>query len=119
MYVARSHLALQPVDAAAAQAVLKPFLAIEPAPPSARAAAALATYLSSSGSARAAAVDEVRDLVLEVEGDDVEADVEGPTRVLAGTIFILEKENEEAVATLTEGAAKADLEWWVNPVVLG
>ncbi|WOO77444.1 Coatomer subunit epsilon [Vanrija pseudolonga] len=110
VYVARSHLALQPADAAAAQAVLKPFLAVEPAPPSARAASALATYLSSTGTSRAAAVDEVRDLVLEVEGDAVEADVEGPTRALAGTIFILEKENEEAVATLTEGAAKADLE---------
>ncbi|TXT15862.1 hypothetical protein VHUM_00365 [Vanrija humicola] len=110
VYVARAHLALQPAQVVEAQAVLAPFLAVEPAPPSARAASALATYLSSSGAERAAAVDEVRDLVLEVEGDDVEADVEGPTRVLAGTIFILEKENEEAVATLTEGAAKSDLE---------
>jgi coatomer protein complex subunit epsilon len=30
---------------------------------------------------------------------------------LAGTVFILEGENEEAVATLTEGAAKTDIEW--------
>ncbi|KAL1412833.1 hypothetical protein Q8F55_000582 [Vanrija albida] len=110
VYVARAHLALQPAQAREAAAVLAPLLALSPAPPSARAAAALATYLSSSGQERAAAVDEVRDLVLEVEGDEVEADVEGPTRVLAGTIFVLEKENEEAVATLTEGAAKTDLE---------
>jgi coatomer protein complex subunit epsilon len=32
-------------------------------------------------------------------------------RVVAGSLFVLEGEIEEAVATLTEGAAKDDLEW--------
>lgn len=55
----------------------------------------------------------MRDLVLEVEGGDgAEAEVEeGIVRVMAGSVFYLEKEVEEAVATLTEGNAKADLEW--------
>lgn len=62
-------------------------------------------------------VDEVRDLVLEYEaesGDDIDEEKkveEGVVRVMAGSIFILEGEKEEAVATLTEGTAKSDLEW--------
>lgn len=75
---------------------------------------ALANYLS--GDDKAARVDEVRDLVIEVESNEGEADdgeesTEGVVRVIAGTVFILEGENEEAVATLTEGRAKEDLEW--------
>ena len=45
------------------------------------------------------------------EGDEEQKVEEGLVRVVAATIFILEKENEEAVATLTEGSAKTDLEW--------
>jgi len=44
----------------------------------------------------------------EVEGEE---SYEGIVRVVAGTVFVLEGENEEAVATLTEGKAKEDLEW--------
>lgn len=40
-----------------------------------------------------------------------EESFEGVVRVIAGTVFVLEGENEEAVATLTEGKAKEDLEW--------
>jgi coatomer protein complex subunit epsilon len=47
----------------------------------------------------------------EGEADDGEESTEGVVRVIAGTVFILEGENEEAVATLTEGRAKEDLEW--------
>lgn len=54
-------------------------------------------------------VEEIRDLVLECEdGNDEE---EKTVRAIAATVFILVGENEEAVATLIEGAAKDDLEW--------
>lgn len=48
--------------------------------------------------------------MIETEGSE-ESVEEGFVRTLAGTVFILEGENEEAVATLTEGAAKTDIEW--------
>lgn len=108
MYVARAHLALSPPAISAAEAVLKPFLALDPRPPAASAAAALASYLGGDEDA----VDSVRDLVIEVEGGEVgEEWEEGMVRALAGTIFILDKENEEAVATLNEGKGHEDLEW--------
>ncbi len=106
MYVARAHLALSPPAVSAAQGVLGPFL--DDSSPAASAAAALATYLGGSSEA----VDSVRDLVIEVEGGEVgEGWEEGTVRALAGTIFILEKEYEEAVATLNEGKGREDLEW--------
>jgi coatomer protein complex subunit epsilon len=51
--------------------------------------------------------------VIELEGAEEgdEKTEEGFVRTLAGTVFVLEGENEEAVATLTEGAAKSDIEW--------
>ncbi len=52
----------------------------------------------------------MRDLVIECEGEGKE-DEERVVRVIAGSMFVLEKEVEEAVATLTEGSAKTDLEW--------
>ncbi|GMK55192.1 hypothetical protein CspeluHIS016_0202480 [Cutaneotrichosporon spelunceum] len=107
VYVARAHLALSPPAISAAEAVLKPFLALDPRPPAASAAAALASYLGGDEDA----VDSVRDLVIEVEGGEVgEEWEEGMVRALAGTIFILDKENEEAVATLNEGKGHEDLE---------
>lgn len=85
--------------------------------PAAKAVAALATYLDPSSSGKEGVVDEVRDMCLEYEFEgevDEEKKVEeGVVRVVAGTIFILEGEKEEAVATLTEGSAKSDLEWYV------
>lgn len=108
VYVARAHLALNPPNRSAAEAVLKPFLSLDPAPPSARAAIALSDFIGGEPTA----VDEVRDLVIEVEGGDVgEEWEEGCVRALAGTIFVLEKEHEEAIATLNEGQGKEDLEW--------
>lgn len=47
----------------------------------------------------------------EEEGSEERKIEEGVVRVMAGTLFILEGEKEEAVATLTEGSAKTDLEW--------
>lgn len=59
--------------------------------------------------AREEKVEEIRDLVLECEGGN--DDEEKTVRAIAASVFILVGENEEAVATLTEGAAKDDLEW--------
>lgn len=58
--------------------------------------------------AREEKVEEIRDLVLECEGGN--DDEEKTVRAIAASVFILVGENEEAVATLTEGAAKDDLE---------
>lgn len=93
---------------AEAQAVLGPFVALNPAPPAALAAGALSGYIGGDKGA----ADVVRDLVIEVEGGELgETWEEGCVRALAGTIFILEGENEEAVATLNEGQGREDLEW--------
>lgn len=88
--------------------MIKPFL---PAP-SAKATDAFIRYISSTSS-KEGIVDELRDLVIELEGAEEgnEQIEEGLVRTLAGTVFVLEGENEEAVATLTEGAAKSDIEW--------
>lgn len=115
LYVARSHLATRPVNSSAAKSVLEPYAASSPA---AKAVLALADYLS-GGETSSAKVDEVRDLVLEFEGGEEEGEdtqraaEESVVRVVAGTMFVLEDEVEEAVATLTEGSAKSDLEWYV------
>lgn len=105
MYVARSYLALRPALVENALSVLAPFTSLEPAPLAARAAEALARYQSTKSED---AVEGVRDLVIEVEsGDSVD---EGLVRVLAGTVFLLAGETEEAVATLNDGAGREDLE---------
>lgn len=94
--------------------MLSSYLSLDPAPPSAKAVNALAGYLG--GGDGASKLEEVRDLVLEFEGegDEESKEEEKVVRVVAGTMFILEKENEEAVATLTEGVANSDLEWSVH-----
>jgi coatomer protein complex subunit epsilon len=56
----------------------------------------------------------LRDLVLEFEGEEVNEEVREEERVVrccAGSAFILQGEVEEAVATLTEGCGKTELEW--------
>ena len=55
----------------------------------------------------------MRDLVIECEGE-ADEDEEKVVRVIAGSVFVLEGEVEEAVATLNEGCAKTDLEWSVD-----
>jgi coatomer protein complex subunit epsilon len=111
LYAARSHLALSPPSTSSAISILSTHLDTSLA---AKAVTALANYVA--GSDKSTRVDEVRDLVIETEGaeDDGEGSrnaEESVVRVAAATIFILEGENEEAVATLTEGSAKEDLEW--------
>ncbi|KAK4685198.1 coatomer subunit epsilon, partial [Tremellales sp. Uapishka_1] len=106
LYVARSHLALSPASSSSAQAVLAPFLSLSTPPLSAKAVSLFSEYLSQRSEDK---IEEIRDLVLECEGGEDE-DEERVVRVVAASIFILEKEVEEAVATLTEGVAKTDLE---------
>lgn len=107
LYAARSHLATYPPNFSAAKDVLSSHTDA----PAAKAVLALAGYLADDD--KPARVDEARDLVIEAEGADQEEEesLEGVIRVVAGTVFVLEGENEEAVATLTEGRAKEDLEW--------
>jgi hypothetical protein len=108
IYVARSHLALSPPQAKEASSAIQPFTST----PAGKATDAFIRYISGSGGE--GAVDELRDVVIELEGGEDEGNQkveEGIVRTLAGTVFILEGENEEAVATLTEGAAKTDIEW--------
>ncbi|OCF45979.1 hypothetical protein I317_00067 [Kwoniella heveanensis CBS 569] len=105
LYIARAHLASSPPATSSATTILELFLSAEPAPLSAKAVSAFASYLSGEKDK----VDEIRDLVLEVEGAEDEVE-EATVRVVAGSVFVLEGENEEAIATLTEGVAKTDLE---------
>lgn len=105
LYAARSHLALSPPNTPAAKELVS-----SAETPGAKAVLALGRYLADED--KAARVDEVRDLVIESEGADEEEETEEAViRAIAGTVFILEGENEEAIATLTEGKAKEDLEW--------
>ncbi|WVQ83097.1 hypothetical protein IAT38_005235 [Cryptococcus sp. DSM 104549] len=108
LYIARSHLALSPPSVSSARAILAPFLSHDPSPLSARAVDVFAAYVGAGEADKEKYVEEIRDIVLECE--DGEDDEERTVRTIAGGLFILAGENEEAVATLTEGAAKEDLE---------
>nr|ODN93954.1 hypothetical protein L203_00122 [Cryptococcus depauperatus CBS 7841] len=108
LYIARCHLALTPPAPTAAHSVLAPFLSLNPAPISARSVAAFSSFLEADADEKEQRVEEIRDLVLEVEGGDESE--ESTVRIIAASVFILIGEKEEAVATLTEGAAKQDLE---------
>lgn len=56
------------------------------------------------------ALDELRDLCLEIEGEDVEDDVKGLVRCTAAAAFVQEGENEEALETLEAGTSTHNLE---------
>ncbi|PPQ98249.1 hypothetical protein CVT26_003420 [Gymnopilus dilepis] len=76
-----------------------------------KAVASLARYVAASGSEQAeAALEELRDLSVEIEGDDIEGDDKDKAlvRVLAGTAFARAGEVEEALETL--GTETEDLE---------
>lgn len=122
IYVARSYLALSPPNPADASTAIKPFLSSSSSSsPAAKAVDAFIRYRSAAaGNTKEGVLDELRDLVIETEGseEDESKVEEGFVRTLAGTVFILEGENEEAVATLTEGVAKTDIEWYVPSPLL-
>jgi coatomer protein complex subunit epsilon len=87
-----------------------------------KAAAALARYVGSTDSSAAeAALEEMRDLSAEIEGDDSEATErqKGLVRVLAGTAFARAKEIEEALETLGAGSdSSRNLEAYVLFLIL-
>jgi coatomer subunit epsilon len=56
------------------------------------------------------ALDELRDLCIEIEGEDVEEDVKGLVRCTAAVAFVQEGENEEALETLEAGTSTHNLE---------
>ncbi|CAE6340110.1 unnamed protein product [Rhizoctonia solani] len=100
LYTARSHIALR--DPASALAILPE----TDSEPSIKAVRALAHYLQGQDSA--AALEELRDASLEVEGE--EGPLNGIVKVVAATAFLLEGEVEEALTTLGAGAGTRDIE---------
>lgn len=104
LYAARANLALGSTSAA------QSLLSGPSDAPRFKAVKVFADYLESKDEGK---VDEIRDLVLEFDGEEAEeVNVdEAVVRAMAGTVFILAGENEEAVATLSEGCGKRDLEW--------
>lgn len=79
-----------------------------------KAVGALAKYVEAEASERGgeSVVEELRDLCVEIEGDDAEADEreKGLVRVLAGTAFTRAGEVEEALETLGAGTQHENLE---------
>lgn len=78
---------------------------------SVRAASSLARYVGASDvTAKESALEELRDLSVEIEGDDIEGDERDKAlvKVLAGTAFARAGEIEEALETL--GTDTEDLE---------
>jgi len=105
IYIARSHIALS--DPAKALDIL-PEDSTEPA---IRAVRALATYVqdTASGSETESVLEELRDLCIEIEGEE---DVEGVevVKVAAATAFFQEGELEEALTTLGAGTGAKEPE---------
>lgn len=84
-----------------------------------RAARALARYVEAAPSGadeKDTALEELRDLCVEIEGDDVDVSetARGQVRVLAGTAFAREGEVEEALETLGVGSSSENLEAYVQ-----
>ncbi|KAH9932668.1 coatomer epsilon subunit-domain-containing protein [Amylocystis lapponica] len=78
-----------------------------------KAVGALARWMEATGAAeKDASLEELRDLCVEIEGEDAEADekAKGIVRVLAGTAFALAGEIEEALETLGAGTNTDNLE---------
>ncbi|KAJ3555155.1 hypothetical protein NM688_g2734 [Phlebia brevispora] len=107
IYQARAHIALENPKAA---------LAVIPHGSenvAVRAVAALARYTGATKDAeKDAALEELRDLAVEIEGEDVEGDEKDKwlVRTLAGTAFARAGEVEEALETLGAGSNTQSLE---------
>lgn len=110
IYQARAHIALNDPKAA---------LNLIPADSenvALKAVAALARYVSSEAAEQETILEELRDLAVEIEGDDVEGSGKDKAlvRVLAGTAFARAGEVEEALETLGVSTETEDLEAYVN-----
>lgn len=82
-----------------------------------RSVAALARFVAADAEEpRDAALEELRDLSVEIEGDDAEATAweKGVVRVLAGTAFARAGEIEEALEILGAGNDTQNLEAYVS-----
>jgi len=107
VYQARAHIALNDPSAA---------LKLVPGDTedvSLRGVAALARYVDATDeTAKDAALEELRDLCVEIEGEDAEADQKEKdlVKVLAGTAFAIAGEVEEALETLGAGSSTENLE---------
>lgn len=111
LYAARAHLALPSRDTTSALSVLEPALTADEPAASVRAVKSFAEYLQAED--KSSKVEELRDLVLEYDAEEVNDETREEERIvrsIAGTVFIVEKEVEEAVTTLSEGCGKTDLE---------
>lgn len=113
----RSHIALK--DCPAALSLLPTSNTSEPV----RALRALVNYLQFAPGQKDAALEELRDLCLEVEednatGQDEEGAGAGLVKVAAATAFVNENELEEALTTLGAGCKSRDIEWWGDSVPL-
>lgn len=96
LYQARAHIALNDTKSALQ---LIPSASENVA---VKAAVSLARYVAASESDQESSLEELRDLAVEIEGDDAEGDDgdKALVRVLAGTAFARAGEVEEALETL-------------------
>lgn len=108
VYQARAHIALGAPSAAAA------IVPSDTENLALKSVAALARYVAAADADDAgdAALEELRDLSVEIEGDDAEVSEweKGIVRVLAGTAFARAGEIEEALETLGAGNDTQNLE---------
>jgi Coatomer epsilon subunit len=114
LYQARAYIALNNPKAA---------IQIVPADTenvSLKAVAALARYVGAGEGEKEAPLEELRDLCVEVEGEDAEGTdwEKGMVRVLSGTAFARAGEVEEALETLGAGTNTQNLEAFVFPFYL-
>lgn len=116
LYQARAHIALNNPKAAA-----------QLVPPDSenlalQAVAALARFVGSVDAAeKEAALEELRDLCVEIEGEDVDSTERDKelVKVVAGTAFARAGEIEEALETLGAGADTENLEAYVKQLTYG
>ncbi|KAJ9112153.1 hypothetical protein QFC20_002334 [Naganishia adeliensis] len=101
LYAAQSHLALHPPATSSALELLNSALSSNEPPASARAVKSFAEFLGASDDEKESKLEELRDSLLEYEGEEVNEDTREEERI---------NEVEEAVTTLTEGCGKTDLE---------
>ncbi|KAG8989532.1 hypothetical protein FRB94_004446 [Tulasnella sp. JGI-2019a] len=108
-YTVRSRIALK--DYSGALSLLPPSNTSEPV----RALRALVNYLQAAPGQKDSALEELRDLCLEVEEDGADSETEegagaGLVKVVAATAFVNENELEEALTTLGAGCKSRDIE---------
>lgn len=107
VYKARAHIALNQPQAVAS------LIPEDAEDVSVKAVAALARYVGATApEAKDTSLEELRDLCVEIEGDDVGATDKdkGTVRVLAGTAFAIAGEIEEALETLGVGTTTDNAE---------